>query len=298
MNRQERLNINRTAWDAYQADYMQFNIKERPDFFKLLGSGDVMLDDDVVELAGDVAGLDLLDTCCASDAMQAFSWANLGARVTACDIAPTAIEIARQNALRLKLDVKFHVADAQTLDPISDESQDLVFATYLGWFEDIELAVNAWTRVLRPGGRLLVDIHHPVTNILERSGDGQGSSGPTSTGNRSRTNSPERRLPGDMGAGAVRCPSSGFTTLWRTSSTRWWRQAFGSSESSKGRSAGFSPGNRPRSCRAQSPSWRENPPLQARKSSSTTDVPAVPASASVGSGSSERECTPTQTAPR
>jgi hypothetical protein len=57
MNRQERLNINRTAWDAYQADYMQFNIKERPDFFKLLGSGDVMLDDDVVELAGDVAGL-------------------------------------------------------------------------------------------------------------------------------------------------------------------------------------------------------------------------------------------------
>ena len=144
MNRQERLNINRTAWDTYQADYMRFNLKERPDFFKLLGSGDVMLDDDVVELAGDVAGLDLLDTCCASDAMQAFSWANLGARVTACDIAPTAIEIARQNALRLKLDVKFHVADAQTLDPISDESQDLVFATYLGWFEDIELAVNAW----------------------------------------------------------------------------------------------------------------------------------------------------------
>ena len=171
MNKQERLNINRAAWDAYQADYMRFNLKERPDFFKLLGSGEVLLDDEVVKLAGDVAGLDLLDTCCASDAMQAFSWANLGARVTACDIAPTAIEIARQNALRLGLDVRFHVADAQTLDPISDESQDLVFATYLGWFEDIELAVGAWTRVLRPGGRLLIDIHHPVTDILERSGD-------------------------------------------------------------------------------------------------------------------------------
>ena len=152
MNRQERLKINRAAWDAYQADYMQFNLKELPDFFERVGSGDVMLDDEVVELAGDVAGLDLLDTCCASDAMQAFSWANLGARVTACDIAPTAIEIARQNALRLKLDVKFHVADAQTLDPISDESQDLVFATYLGWFEDIELAVRTWALVLRPGG--------------------------------------------------------------------------------------------------------------------------------------------------
>ena len=171
MNRQERLNINRAAWDAYQADYMQFNLKELPDFFERLGNGDVTLDDEVVELAGDVAGLDLLDTCCASDAMQAFSWANLGARVTACDIAPTAIEIAGQNALRLGLDVKFHVADAQTLDLISDESQDLVFATYLGWFEDIELAVGAWTRVLRPGGRLLIDTDHPVTDILDRSDD-------------------------------------------------------------------------------------------------------------------------------
>ena len=94
MNKQERLDINRAAWDAYQADYMRFNLMERPDFFERLGRGDVLLDDEVVELAGDVAGLDLLDTCCASDAMQAFSWANLGARVTACDIAPTAIEIA------------------------------------------------------------------------------------------------------------------------------------------------------------------------------------------------------------
>lgn len=131
-----------------------------------------MLDDEVVELAGDVAGLDLLDTCCASDAKQAFSWANLGARVTACDIAPTAIEIARKNALHLGLDVKFHVADAQTLDPISDESQDLVFASYLGWFEDIKLAVGTWDRVLRPGGRLLIEMDHPATNILENTDNG------------------------------------------------------------------------------------------------------------------------------
>ena len=172
MNKQQRLDINRAAWDAYQADYMHFNLKERPDFFERLGRGDGMLDDDVVELAGDVAGLDLLDTCCASDAMQAFSWANLGARVTACDITPTAIEIARKNALRLGREVKFHVADAQTLEPISDESQDLVFATYLGWFEDIDLAVGSWSRVLRPEGRLLIDMDHPVTNILDKSNEG------------------------------------------------------------------------------------------------------------------------------
>ena len=43
---------------------------------------------------------------------------------------------------------------------------------YLGWFEDIELAVSTWARVLRPGGRLLIDMDHPVTNILEKSNEG------------------------------------------------------------------------------------------------------------------------------
>ncbi|MDE2823277.1 MAG: hypothetical protein OXK79_07205 [Chloroflexota bacterium] len=56
MNRQERLDINRAAWDAYQADYMRFNLMDHPDFFERLGSGDVMLDDEEVALAGDVAG--------------------------------------------------------------------------------------------------------------------------------------------------------------------------------------------------------------------------------------------------
>ena len=172
MNRQERLEINRAAWDAYQADYMRFNLMDRPDFFDLLGNGEVLLDDEVVELSGDVAGMDLLDTCCASDAKQAFSWANLGAKVTACDISPTAIDTARRSAERLGLDIAFRVADAQTLAQIADESQDIVFATYLGWFEDIELAARTWTRVLRPGGRLLIDVQHPVTNILDGSSDG------------------------------------------------------------------------------------------------------------------------------
>ena len=33
-NRQKRLEVNRAAWDAYQADYMRFNPKDAPDFFE------------------------------------------------------------------------------------------------------------------------------------------------------------------------------------------------------------------------------------------------------------------------
>ena len=54
-----------------------------------------------MELAGDVSGLALLDTCCSADARQSLSWANLGASVTGCDITPSAIQNATQTARRI-----------------------------------------------------------------------------------------------------------------------------------------------------------------------------------------------------
>jgi len=114
----KRLELVRNAWDAYHPDYMGFQLSENPDFHKDLAGGAVMLNPMVAELAGDVSGQRLLDICCACDATQAFSWANLGADVTACDISPVAIKIARENAEMIGLPVAFNVADAQTLDPI------------------------------------------------------------------------------------------------------------------------------------------------------------------------------------
>ena len=166
MKKREHRDMIRRAWDAYQPDYMAFHLKEWPDFYERLAGGAVMLDDCVVEMLGDVAGSELLDVCCACDAKQAFSWVNLGARVTACDISPAAVDIATKNADRVGLPVAFHVADAQTLRPIPSESFDIVFASYIVWFEDIFLACRNWFRVLRPAGRLLMDIHHPVTYWL------------------------------------------------------------------------------------------------------------------------------------
>lgn len=163
----KRLELVRSGWDAYHPDYMGFHLRQNPDFHKDFAEGAVMLADYVIELVGEVSGRKLLDICCACDATQAFSWANLGADVTACDISPVAIKIAQRNAERIGLPVDFRVADAQMLDPIEDESFDIVFATYLMWFEDIGLACRNWFRVLRPGGLLLVDTFHPVTSCLK-----------------------------------------------------------------------------------------------------------------------------------
>lgn len=166
-SQEEHLEMVKKAWDAYQPSYMGFNLKARPNYYQFYTDGGVSLDNYEIELLGDVRGLKLLDISCACDASQAFSWSNLGAYVTACDISSVAIEIARGNAQKMGLPVKFVVADAQTLAPIPDSEVDIVYATYVCWLEDIFKACRTWYRVLKPGGRLLLQNSHPILDYLE-----------------------------------------------------------------------------------------------------------------------------------
>jgi len=163
----ENLNLmNKEAWNAYQEDYFRFHLMERPDYFEFFSSRSVDLDEHLVAMLGDVKGLKLLDTCCACDAIQAFSWHNLGAVVTACDITEKAVEIASKNAVKMNLAVDFVVADMQTLEPITDNQFDIVFATYPVWVQNIEEACKTWNRILKIGGKLLWHMDHPITYCI------------------------------------------------------------------------------------------------------------------------------------
>ncbi len=161
--------LNKESWDAYQADYFQFQLQARPDYYEFFSSGgmDWQGEDHMLDMIGDVKGLRLLDTCCASDAVQAFSWHNLGAIVTACDIAPNAIRIASANAAKMNMDVKFVVADMQKLEPIDNNQFDIVFATYPCWVQDLPEACRNWHRVLKVGGRLLLNMGHPIMDCVD-----------------------------------------------------------------------------------------------------------------------------------
>lgn len=133
-NKQSDLELVKRTWDSYHPIYMECILKDRPDYHEFFANGGV--DDDFeFRLLGEVRGLKLLDTCCACDASQAFSWTNLGATVTACDISPVAIETAKVNARKMNLNVDFQVADAQTLVPIADNEYDIIYATYICWYE-------------------------------------------------------------------------------------------------------------------------------------------------------------------
>ena len=162
--------ITREAWDAYQEDYAKRHV---PDFEKWV-NGHVGLDcyEPMISLIGDVKGLKLLDTCCSSDAWQTYSWHNLGAKVTACDITPKAIEIVRKNSEIMGFDIECVVADMQKLEPIADGQFDIVFASYPVYVQDIFEACRTWHRVLKKGGRLLWSADHPVLHCMEEDDTG------------------------------------------------------------------------------------------------------------------------------
>lgn len=113
------------------------------------------------ELAGDVAGKDLLHLQC-HFGMDSLNWVRLGARVTGVDFSPVAIERARGLAVQAALPATFLQADVQHLPGELEGRFDLVVATYgiLCWIADLGAWMRSAAMTLRPGGSLvLVDLH-------------------------------------------------------------------------------------------------------------------------------------------
>ena len=155
--------MNQAAWDDAHR-YFAVQRRKDPSWLDEYRDGGHSCDDVELELLGDVSGLEALQLSCAGDASQAFSLANLGATVTACDFSSVAIEEARENGEKLGIDVTFVVEDSQRLKGLNADQFDLVWVDYNLWnYEDLSTACRNWYRVLRKEGRLVLHEMHPVT---------------------------------------------------------------------------------------------------------------------------------------
>ena len=82
-----------------------------------------------------------------------------GVRITGIDLSPAMLEFARRRATELGIDAKLVEGDAETL-PFEDERFDtVVCALSLCSIPDSAKAVAEMSRVLKPGGRLLLLDH-------------------------------------------------------------------------------------------------------------------------------------------
>ncbi|MFI9597447.1 class I SAM-dependent methyltransferase [Nonomuraea sp. NPDC052265] len=113
----------------------------------------------MLELAGDVTGRRILDAGCGSGVLFA-ELVDRGAIVTGIDASAGMLEPARR---RLGADADLRVADLADPLPFPDDAFDDVIASLvLHYLEDWGPTLAELRRVLRPGGRLLASVEHPL----------------------------------------------------------------------------------------------------------------------------------------
>jgi SAM-dependent methyltransferase len=113
----------------------------------------------ILDLAGDVAGRRVLDAGCGSGPLFA-ALRDRGVIVTGFDSSTKMVELARQ---RLGADVALHVADVGGPLPFPDGAfDDVIAALVLHYLEDWTAPLVELRRVLRPGGRLIMAVNHPI----------------------------------------------------------------------------------------------------------------------------------------
>jgi SAM-dependent methyltransferase len=156
----ETARANRRWWDGaaddYQAEHGDFL---RDDGFVWCPEG---LDEADAHLLGDVAGRRVLEVGCG--AAQCARWlVRRGARVAAFDLSHRMLQHARRIDAETGVVTPLVQADAQRL-PFADASFDVACSAYgaVPFVADSAAVMREVARVLRPGGRWVFSVTHPV----------------------------------------------------------------------------------------------------------------------------------------
>jgi SAM-dependent methyltransferase len=157
----ESASANRSWWDAEAADYYA-------EHGAFLGDADLLwcpegLREVDARLLGDVAGMDVLEVGCG--AAQGARWlTKAGATVTAFDVSMGQLQQSRvlDESTGIRVD-RLVQADAQRL-PFRDASYDVVMSAFgaIPFVADSAGAMREVGRVLRPGGRFVFSVTHPI----------------------------------------------------------------------------------------------------------------------------------------
>jgi len=118
----------------------------------------------LVKWAGIRAGQRVLDVACGTGVV-AVTAARAGAVVTALDLTPKLLEVARENASIAGVDIAFHEGDVEAL-PFEDAAFDVVVSQFGHMFAPRpDVAIGEMLRVLRPGGTIAFSTWPPEHHI-------------------------------------------------------------------------------------------------------------------------------------
>jgi SAM-dependent methyltransferase len=119
-----------------------------------------------LRLLGNVRGLRIFEAGCGGGQCT-IAFAKQGAIATGVDLSDTQIEFARKLVAQERVDVTFAQADITDLATFEDESQDIVFSTYVfQYVADIDRCLRECSRLLKPNGRLVFSLDHPFRDCF------------------------------------------------------------------------------------------------------------------------------------
>jgi len=119
-----------------------------------------------LQLLGDVNELQILELGCGGG-QTSIAFAQQGATVMGVDISDQQLRFARALAAQAGVTVTFVQGDGSALPNVQTAQWDLIFSTYtLQYVADLSRCLAECRRLLRPGGRLVFSLDHPLRDCF------------------------------------------------------------------------------------------------------------------------------------
>jgi SAM-dependent methyltransferase len=141
----------------------------------------------IQEVIGNVSRARVLDLGCGAGPYSIL-FAEQGARVTGLDLSETMISLAQRKAEERGLQIDLKAADIREPLPYGDAEFDFVFtATALHYVEDLASLFGEIARVLKPSGRFVASVLHPMSTAYFPPANGGDQGQPVYFGQPSRS---------------------------------------------------------------------------------------------------------------
>jgi SAM-dependent methyltransferase len=160
---------NRRRWDAGSTSWAH-RADTRGIWGKCHRDPSLALHSAELKWLSDVAGKNVA-VLGSGDNQVAFALSGLGAKVTSVDISEQQLNVARNRAAALGLQVDFVRADVVDLSALHDETYDLVYTGghVAVWVSDLWRYYGEAVRILKPAGLLIVSEYHPFRRVWKKS---------------------------------------------------------------------------------------------------------------------------------